>query len=118
MTARQHIQIRRDTSANWAAVNPILKDGEPGYEADVRRLKVGNGTTPWSGLQYLTSSNAVRIDSSTLGVLYVGKASAGSSESASAWTITRSTFSAAGVRISKGTATGVSWSGRTSHTYA
>ena len=118
MTARQHIQIRRDTSANWAAVNPTLKDGELGYETGVGRLKVGNGTTAWSGLQYVTSSNAVRIDSSTLGVLYVGKASAGTSEATSAWTIIRSTFSTAGVRLSKGTATGVSWSDRTSHTYA
>lgn len=118
MTARQHIQIRRDTAANWTAVNPILKDGELGYETGVRRLKVGNGTTAWSGLQYVTSSNAVRIDSSTLGVLYVGKASAGTSEATAAWTITRSTFSASGVRLSKGTASGVSWTNRATSTYA
>lgn len=46
------IQLRRDTSAVWAAVNPILADGEMGLETDTRYLKFGDGSTPWNGLGY------------------------------------------------------------------
>ncbi len=45
-------QFRRDTAANWTAVNPILLQGEPGYEYDTGRFKVGDGVTPWASLAY------------------------------------------------------------------
>ena len=57
------------------------------------------------------------IDAETAGVIYVGTAPAGTAQTAASWTITRSTFSAAGIRTSRGTASGVSWTDRTSHTY-
>ena len=61
---------------------------------------------------------AVRIDStSTANTIYVGKAPAGSAESAAVWTITRSQFSTAGVQAGGSTVTAVTWTGRTSHTY-
>lgn len=47
---------------------------------------------------------------------YCGKAAAGSSESASVWTIVRLTLSGA-VLTATGTATGVAWSNRSSVTY-
>lgn len=47
------IQIRRDTLANWTSVDPILADGEWGYETDTGKLKLGNGTGLWSTLPYL-----------------------------------------------------------------
>jgi len=46
------IQLRRDTSANWTSVNPILANGEPGVETDTGRQKVGDGTTAWTLLPY------------------------------------------------------------------
>jgi hypothetical protein len=52
MPAKAVIQYRRDTSSNWTAVNPILASGEPGYETDTSFFKLGDGTTPWSGLPY------------------------------------------------------------------
>lgn len=52
MGARQHIQLRRDTAANWAAANPVLRAGEPGYESDTGRLKIGDGSAPWVALSY------------------------------------------------------------------
>jgi hypothetical protein len=61
--------------------------------------------------------NEVRIDTSTAGVIYVGQAFYGKEETDAAWTITRSTYSPAGIRTSKGTATGVTWTDRTTHTY-
>jgi hypothetical protein len=60
----------------------------------------------------------VRVDASTVGTIMIGKAPHGSAESAPVWAITRSTYSPAGIRTSKGTATAVTWTGRTSHTYA
>ena len=47
------IQLRRDTAANWTSINPVLAQGELGIETDTRKLKVGDGSTAWSGLGYL-----------------------------------------------------------------
>ena len=46
------IQVRRGTSAAWAATNPVLSAGEPGYDIDLDRFKLGNGTEPWSDLDW------------------------------------------------------------------
>jgi hypothetical protein len=46
------IQIRRDASTIWAVNNPILLQGELGYETDTNYLKIGDGTTPWNDLGY------------------------------------------------------------------
>ena len=46
------IQLRRDTSSNWATENPVLAAGELGYETDTRKGKVGDGTTAWNSLNY------------------------------------------------------------------
>lgn len=46
------IQIRRDTSNNWATYNPILADGEFALETDTRKIKIGNGEQPYNDLSY------------------------------------------------------------------
>ena len=46
------VQIRRDTSLNWGTNDPILLDGEFGYETDTGRYKIGNGIDVWSDLIY------------------------------------------------------------------
>jgi Major tropism determinant N-terminal domain len=46
------IQLRRDTAANWTSTNPILDQGEPGYETDTGNIKYGNGSSRWSALLY------------------------------------------------------------------
>lgn len=46
------VQIRRDTSLNWGTNDPILLDGEFGYETDTGRYKIGNGVDTWSDLIY------------------------------------------------------------------
>lgn len=48
------IQLRRDSAANWTAVNPILAAGEPGLETDTGRIKYGDGVTRWNSLNYPT----------------------------------------------------------------
>lgn len=46
------IQIRRDTSINWTANNPVLALGEPGLETDTFIIKYGDGSTAWNSLPY------------------------------------------------------------------
>lgn len=46
-------RLRRGTAAEWVWSNPILGPGEPGFEEDTRKLKVGDGWTKWNDLDYL-----------------------------------------------------------------
>ena len=46
------IQLRRDTAAQWIAINPVLAAGEPGLESDTGRIKFGDGSTAWRDLAY------------------------------------------------------------------
>lgn len=46
-------QLRRGTAGKWASNNPILARGEPGFEIDTNRLKIGDGVTDWNNLEYI-----------------------------------------------------------------
>ena len=46
-------QFKRATAERWRELNLILAPGEPGYEKDTGRLKIGNGETPWIELAYI-----------------------------------------------------------------
>lgn len=46
------IQFKRATSARWAELNPVLDVGEPGYDIDKGRMKIGDGNTPWKDLLF------------------------------------------------------------------
>lgn len=46
------IKLRRDTSANFTSKNPVLGIGEPAYETDTKKLKIGDGTTAYNDLAY------------------------------------------------------------------
>lgn len=46
------IKLRRDTSANFTSKNPVLGEGEPAYETDTKKLKIGDGTTAYNSLDY------------------------------------------------------------------
>jgi microcystin-dependent protein len=52
------IQLRRDTSANWGTANPTLLRGEPGFESDTNKLKIGDGSTAWNALPYIVPAAA------------------------------------------------------------
>lgn len=56
------IQLRRDTSTNWTSSNPILSSGEMGVETDTLKMKVGNGSTSWSGLSYIGGTSSTGGD--------------------------------------------------------
>lgn len=68
--------------------------------------------------EWKARARKVLIDGTTVGTIYAGRAPLGSVESAAVWAITRSQFNAAGIRTSKGTATNVTWTGRSTHTYS
>ena len=44
--------LRRDTAENWQNKNPILREGEEGYETDTGRRKIGDGMSGWNSLEY------------------------------------------------------------------
>ena len=50
------IQLRRGTAAQWTSVDPVLANGEPGYETDTGKIKYGNGSDEWSALPYAHAS--------------------------------------------------------------
>ena len=60
------LQFRRDTAAVWTAANPVLAEGELGYETDTNKFKLGDGTTAWADLTYFSDDDA------TGGVGYTG----------------------------------------------
>ena len=57
---RQIVEIRdrRDTADNWTSKNPVLADGEHGYEKGTGKFKIGDGRTAWVNLPYFTPVGA------------------------------------------------------------
>ena len=51
------IKLRRDTAANWNTSNPILAQGETGFETDTRAMKLGDGVTKWRDLKYAVTGD-------------------------------------------------------------
>lgn len=49
--------MRRDTADKWTAVNPKMGLGEPGYETDTRKLKIGDGEARWVDLPYVVGGS-------------------------------------------------------------
>ena len=49
-------QFKRGLSVAWTSANPMLAAGEPGFEIDTGKLKIGNGSTYWNDLDYLSDA--------------------------------------------------------------
>ena len=47
------IKVKHGTAAEWAAANPTLAAGEPGYETDTGIMKIGDGVTAYNSLDYV-----------------------------------------------------------------
>lgn len=56
------IQLRRGKAVFWTDENPVLRPGEPGYETDTHKLKIGDGVTFWRELDYF---NGLDLDPGT-----------------------------------------------------
>ncbi len=61
------IQLRRDTAANFASVNPTLAQGEVGFETDTGIFRIGDGSTAWNSLTllYVAMSSSAGAPSGT-----------------------------------------------------
>jgi hypothetical protein len=52
-TAPTLIRFKRGTAGNLTLANPLLDSGEPCFETDTGRLKIGDGVTYWTTLPYI-----------------------------------------------------------------
>lgn len=55
-------QLKRGTAARWLEVNPILAQGEPGYEYDTHKLKIGDGIKTWTQLPYVGFQDVISVE--------------------------------------------------------
>lgn len=51
------IQFYRGESSKFESINPILGAGQPGYEIDTHKLKIGDGSTKYNNLPYIGGGN-------------------------------------------------------------
>ena len=56
MAVETLIQFRRGAAATWTSVNPVLSAGEPGYETDSGKFKIGDGVKNWVALTYASDA--------------------------------------------------------------
>ena len=52
---KARIQLKKDSSEAWRINNPVLLEGEAGYESDTNLMKVGDGIHRWLELDYINS---------------------------------------------------------------
>lgn len=55
------IQFKRGSKKNWLTQSKPLADGQPGYDKDKNKLKIGNGKDLWSALPYVSGLFANEI---------------------------------------------------------
>jgi hypothetical protein len=44
--------LNTNSRADWASINPVLAQGEAGYELELGNLKIGDGRKAWNSLPY------------------------------------------------------------------
>lgn len=65
MPVQTVIQLRTSPAATWTSVNPTLAVGEVGFESDTNKLKIGNGTSTWTLLDYSSGGGVATVVSPT-----------------------------------------------------
>lgn len=53
------IQLRSGSSDQWSTVNPVLNLNEIAYDSTANSFKVGDGSTKWNDLSYITSADSL-----------------------------------------------------------
>ena len=53
VTSSSYIYLKRGTYEEWSASNPILGNGEIVYDETKRAIKIGDGTSKFSDLEYI-----------------------------------------------------------------
>lgn len=69
VTMNTRLQLRNDTSANWASVNPILLKGELGLETNTNKIKMGDGVNAWNALSYINGATGDYIPTAEKGAV-------------------------------------------------
>ncbi len=62
------IQYRRGVAEAWTEINPVLAEGEPGYETDTGYFKVGDGFTAWADLLYSSGTQGEQGEQGIQGI--------------------------------------------------
>ena len=60
-TIKTTFQLRRGNAEVWAKNNPVLAAGEPGFELDTGKLKIGNGSDAYNDLPYLSADDVAAL---------------------------------------------------------
>ena len=55
-------RLKRGTAQRWLELNPVLEQGEPGFEYDTNKLKIGDGIRRWTDLSYIGVNGTVQKD--------------------------------------------------------
>ena len=55
-------RLKRGTAQRWLELNPVLEQGEPGFEYDTNKLKIGDGIRRWTDLPYIGTNGTVQKD--------------------------------------------------------
>jgi hypothetical protein len=71
------IQMRRGTTSEWNSANPILNEGEIGYNSTLSSFKIGDGTSVWSSLPYFAAGGDITGITTAGGSGLLGGASSG-----------------------------------------
>jgi hypothetical protein len=53
------MQQRRGTAEQWTSANPVLAEGEIGFETDTNQFKIGDGVNTWDDIDYFLNSGEV-----------------------------------------------------------
>ena len=56
---RARILFRRGYAVEWQNLNPVLRSGEPGFEIDTGKIKIGDGKKSWNELPSLESGSSI-----------------------------------------------------------
>lgn len=80
--AYKKILFRRDLAANWTLADPVLSAGEIGLESDTEKIKLGDGSSSWTELDYfygsLDDTNYVQSLVAGTGLTITGNSGSGS----------------------------------------
>ena len=63
---RTTFRFKRGKAETWTRLNPVLDPGEPGFEIDTYKLKIGNGKTAWNDLDYYGGDFTVDVDNQSI----------------------------------------------------
>lgn len=61
------IKLRRGTTAEWAAADPVLPDGVMGFDRTLGNVKIGDGVKAWSALNWAGGAKGDKGDTGAVG---------------------------------------------------